>query len=100
MLVYPSLYEGFGLPPLEAMTSGTPVIVSNRSTLPEVVGDAGILVDPEDDVALKDALVRLAEDQEFWNNRKAASLAQGAGFSWARCATETLAIYRRVLARA
>lgn len=100
MLVYPSLYEGFGLPPLEAMTSGTPVIVSDRSTLPEVVGDAGILVDPRDDSGLKDAVVRLADDQDFWNDRRAASLGQAAQFSWARCASETLAIYRQVLARA
>lgn len=100
VLVYPSLYEGFGLPPLEAMTSGTPVVVSDRSTLPEVVGDAGIQVDPADDVALKDALVRLTDDTEYWNDRRAASLAQAARFSWARCAKETIAIYRQVLARA
>lgn len=97
-LVYPSLYEGFGLPPLEAMTSGTPVVVSDRATLPEVVGDAGILIDPIDDVALKSALVRLTEDPLYWRERRDAALTQAARFSWGRCARETLAIYRQVLA--
>ena len=97
-LVYPSLYEGFGLPPLEAMASGTPVIVSNRSTLPEVVGTAGILIDPTDDAALKDALARLVEDPAHWTERQAAALQQAAQFSWQRCARETLGIYRKVLA--
>jgi alpha-1,3-rhamnosyl/mannosyltransferase len=100
VLVYPSLYEGFGLPPLEAMSSGTPVIVSNRSTLPEVVGDAGILVDPQDDAALKTSLLRLADDPDYWQDRRVAALAQASRFSWARCAQETLAIYRKVVAHA
>ena len=100
VLVYPSLYEGFGLPPLEAMSSGTPVIVSNRSTLPEVVGDAGILIDPADDLALKAALIRLTEDHSHWKQRKAESIVQAAKFSWARCANETLAVYRKVLKQA
>jgi alpha-1,3-rhamnosyl/mannosyltransferase len=99
VLVYPSLYEGFGLPPLEAMSSGTPVIVSDRSTLPEVVGDAGILVDPSDDAGVKEALLHLAEDPEYWEDRRVAALAQASRFSWARCAKETMAIYRKVLRR-
>jgi glycosyltransferase involved in cell wall biosynthesis len=100
MLVYPSLYEGFGLPPLEAMRSGTPVIVSNRSTLPEVVGDAGVLIDPHDVDGLRDAVLRLTEDSEHWTARHHASLRQASLFSWARCARETIAIYRSVLGRA
>jgi glycosyltransferase involved in cell wall biosynthesis len=100
VLVYPSLYEGFGLPPLEAMSSGTPVIVSDRSTLPEVVGDAGVLVDPSDSVGLENALIRLVEDRDYWEDRRAASLDRSAKFSWGRCAKETLAIYRKVLAQA
>jgi alpha-1,3-rhamnosyl/mannosyltransferase len=99
VLVYPSLYEGFGLPPLEAMASGTPVIVSNRSTLPEVVGDAGIVIDAADDLALRRALERLESDPAWWQERAKASLNQAARFSWARCASETLGIYRQVLAQ-
>lgn len=98
VLVYPSLYEGFGLPPLEAMASGTPVIVSNRSTLPEVVGDAGVIIDAEDESALREALLRFADDPIFWQSRAAACLEQARRFSWQRCAEQTLAVYRKVLA--
>ncbi|HOX90657.1 MAG TPA: glycosyltransferase family 1 protein [Burkholderiaceae bacterium] len=100
VLVYPSLYEGFGLPPLEAMASGTPVIVSNRSTLPEVVGEAGVQLDAADESGLREALRRMDEDPAWWNARAVASLAQARQFSWARCARETLAVYRKVLGRA
>lgn len=99
VLVYPSIYEGFGLPPLEAMASGTPVIVSTRSTLPEVVGTAGIQIDPSDEHALLEALLRLTEDEALWQQQATASLAQAARFSWERCAQQTVAIYRRVLGR-
>lgn len=98
-LVYPSLYEGFGLPPLEAMASGTPVIVSDRSTLPEVVGDAGIKIDAQDEGALREALHRLNEDSAFRQLCAAACLEQASRFSWERCARETTAIYRQVLGR-
>jgi alpha-1,3-rhamnosyl/mannosyltransferase len=97
VLVYPSLYEGFGLPPLEAMTSGTPVIVSDRSTLPEVVGEAGVIIDARDDDALRAALLRFGEDSRYWQDRADASLMQASRFSWARCAEQTLGVYRRVL---
>ncbi len=100
VLVYPSLYEGFGLPPLEAMSSGTPVIVSDRSTLPEVVGGAGILIDPQDEAALKESLLLLADDRDYWQDRRSMALEQASRFSWARCAQETQAIYRQVVAQA
>jgi glycosyltransferase involved in cell wall biosynthesis len=99
-LVYPSLYEGFGLPPLEAMASGTPVIVSNRSTLPEVVGEAGVIIDAEDESGLREALLRFDEDAAYWQGRASASLTQASRFSWRRCAEQTLAVYRQVLAQA
>ena len=97
VLVYPSLYEGFGLPPLEAMASGTPVVVSNRSTLPEVVGAAGVTIDAEDQDGLRAALLRFDEDPAFWHSRAEASLGQAAQFSWQRCARETLAVYGNVM---
>jgi glycosyltransferase involved in cell wall biosynthesis len=96
MLIYPSLYEGFGLPPLEAMASGTPVIVSSASTLPEVVGDAGIVVDPHDATALCEAIRLLIEDQAAWLRYQAVGLERASHFSWQRCAEKTLAIYRQM----
>lgn len=100
VLVYPSLYEGFGLPPLEAMASGTPVIVSNRTTLPEVVGDAGELIEPTDAAALKSLLLRMQDDAEYWHERADACMGRAREFSWERCARETMAVYRKVLAQA
>jgi len=97
VLVYPSLYEGFGLPPLEAMASGTPVIVSDRSTLPEVVGPAGVIIDAHDEAGLREALLRFGDDPRYWHERAEACIAQASAFSWARCAEETLGVYRRVL---
>jgi glycosyltransferase involved in cell wall biosynthesis len=98
VLVYPSLYEGFGLPPLEAMACGTPVIVSNRTTLPEVVGSAGELIEPTDTARLTVLLERLADDPKHWQDRATSCLRQAAQFSWQRCAKETVAIYQKVLA--
>jgi len=98
VLVYPSLYEGFGLPPLEAMACATPVVVSNRSSLPEVVGSAGDLVAPDDPEGLRSVLLRLSEDESYFAMRSAGGLARAAEFSWARCAAETADVYRRVLA--
>ncbi len=97
-LVYPSLYEGFGLPPLEAMACGTPVIISNVSSLPEVAGNAAVMHDPMDADALRDAMKRLIDDREFWLARAAASLKQAALFSWEKCARETIAVYRAAMA--
>ena len=100
MLIYPSLYEGFGLPPLEAMASGTPVISSNASSLPEVVGEAGIQVDPHDVDALHEGIRRLTEDDALWDALRSKGLARAARFSWRRCAQETLAVYQQVLGEA
>jgi len=90
MLAYPSLYEGFGLPPLEAMASGVPVAVSDRASLPEVVGDAGILVDPYDVEALTAAMLRTVEDSRFAADLTARGIARAKTFTWKRCAALTM----------
>ena len=95
--VYPSLYEGFGLPPLEAMACGTPVLTSNVSALPEVMGDAALYVDPTDVPALAAALTRIWRDDALRADLKARGLARASQFSWDRTARETLDVYRAVL---
>lgn len=97
VFVYPSLYEGFGLPAAEAMASGVPVIVSDRASLPEVVGDAGIAIPPDDIDGMREALRRLSEDSTEREARAALSVERAASFSWARCGRQTAAVYRRVL---
>lgn len=92
----PSFYEGFGLPPLEAMACGTPVVVSNTSSLPEVVGDAGQLVDPNDVEAWSVALWRTLSDNELHSEMCEKGLRRAATFSWKRAARETLNVYRKV----
>ena len=97
LVVMPSLHEGFGLPVLEAMACGTPVVASNRGSLPEVVGDAGIIVDdPTNASVLAAAIVRAIEDQGLRDDLRARGLARAATFSWERTARETLAVYRDV----
>ena len=97
LLTTPSFYEGFGLPALEAMACGTPVVVSNRSSLPEVVGEAGLLTDPDDPTAIADELARVLTDASLRERLRAKGLAQAARFSWERAARETLVVYRSVL---
>jgi glycosyltransferase involved in cell wall biosynthesis len=96
-LALPSHYEGFGLPPLEAMACGTPVVVSDRASLPEVVGDAGLLVDPDNAEALSEALARVLDDSELRESLRKRGLVRAGEFSWARAAHETMAIYEQVL---
>jgi len=96
LFVYPSVYEGFGLPPLEAMACGTPVVTSNASSLPEVVGQAGQLVAPEDTEALAEAVSRVLADAELRESMSQAGLEQAAKFSWPRAAAQTVDTYRRV----
>lgn len=91
--VYPSLYEGFGLPPLEAMASGIPVVTSNTSSLPEVVGDAGLMVDPESEEDLRSAVVRVLSDSNLRREMSLRGLQRSALFSWGKTAAETLKVY-------
>lgn len=101
LMVYPSVYEGFGLPPLEAMACGVPTIVANVSSLPEVVGDTGLTIaDPYDAEALTTALEQLASDDALHARLGAAALARSAEFTWERCVDRTVAVYRDVLGRA
>jgi len=93
--VHPAFYEGFGLTPLEAMACGTPVIVSNISSLPEVVGDAGLLVDPQQDQEITVALWRLLTDDALAAELRRKGLQRASGFSWQRAAELTMDVYRR-----
>ena len=92
-LVYPSYYEGFGLPAAQAMAAGVPVIASNRSCLPEVVGDAGLLVDPASVEELSEAMERVLTRPELARELAAAGRARAARFHWARCAEESLRVF-------
>jgi glycosyltransferase involved in cell wall biosynthesis len=96
--VFPSLYEGFGLPVLEAMQRGVPVACSNTSSLPEVAGDAALLFDPEDAAAIRSAVVRLLDDGELAGELARRGRERAATFSWARSARATVASYERALA--
>ncbi len=96
-MAYPSLGEGFGLPPLEAMAAGCPVVTSNISSLPEVVGDAAVTVDPTDVEAIADGLRRVLTDSSLAADLRRRGRARAAQFTWARTARETLAVYQRVL---
>ena len=96
---YPSRYEGFGLPALEAMASGIAVITSNRTSLPEVVGDAGIMVDPDDVDAMREHLRRLLEDRSGADALGQLGLLRSRTFAWDRCARETFSVYRHVMQR-
>ncbi|MER3422187.1 MAG: glycosyltransferase family 1 protein [Nitrospiraceae bacterium] len=99
LFVYPSLYEGFGLPPLEAMACGTPVVTSNVSSIPEVVGDAALMVDPYDVEGLAEAMQRALMDKDLREDMRIKGLARAKLFSWERTACETLKVYEEVHAK-
>ena len=95
-LMFPSLYEGFGLPILEAMSCGTPVITSNTSSIPEVAGDAALLVNPYDIRAIADAMNNLVSDKQLRERLINRGFERAKQFSWKRCAEETLRVFNRV----
>jgi glycosyltransferase involved in cell wall biosynthesis len=95
--VYPSYFEGFGLPPLEAMKCGTPVIVGNLTSLPEVVSDAGLLIDPFDSEALASAMERLLNDSDLRAKLRVKGLERAKHFDWQETARQTLAVYERAI---
>jgi glycosyltransferase involved in cell wall biosynthesis len=97
VLTTPSFYEGFGLPALEAMACGTPVVVSDRASLPEVVGEAGLLVNPDDPQDIAQALQRVLTDKTLRARMRERGLEQAALFTWEKAAREHLAVYRQVL---
>lgn len=95
--VYPSYFEGFGLPPLEAMKCGAPVLAGNRTSLSEVVGDAGLLVDPLDTDAIASGIARLVENPDFRNELSARGLKRSELFKWENTAKRTLEVYKRAV---
>ncbi|HKZ00814.1 MAG TPA: glycosyltransferase family 1 protein [Pyrinomonadaceae bacterium] len=96
LLLFPSWYEGFGLPVLEAMASGVPVVASNRGSLPEVVGDAGVLVDPEDHETMAKSVAMILDDAGFREKLRQAGLERARLFTWEKTAKQTLEVYRKV----
>jgi glycosyltransferase involved in cell wall biosynthesis len=99
LFVFPSLYEGFGLPILEAMACGTAVVSSNTSSLPEIVGDAALTVDPQDTGAWVTALTEVLGNEQLREELRTKGLQQARKFSWEKTARETLEVYRKVLSR-
>lgn len=97
LLALPSFYEGFGLPALEALQCGTPAVVANRASLPEVIGEAGLLVNPEEPQTLAEACHQLAQDDRLRARLRTLGLERAAQFSWDKMARETLALYQHVL---
>jgi glycosyltransferase involved in cell wall biosynthesis len=97
LFVYPTVYEGFGLPVLEAMACGIPVVTSDVSSLPEVVGEAGILVPPNDEEALSNAILLVWNDPDLRAQLSQQGRRRAANFTWQRTAQETLWVYQQVL---
>lgn len=97
VFVYPSLYEGFGLPPLEAMACGTPVVASNTSSIPEVIGDAGLLVDPYNPAEIARAVAFVLKDNDLSARLERAGLIRSGLFTWDKTAQETIKLYQEVI---
>lgn len=96
LFIYPSSYEGFGLPVLEAMASGVPVICANYTSLPEVTQDAAMLIDPDDIDAFTTAINRGLCDTEWWENASFQGIKQAQRFNWDTCINQTLAVYKKL----
>jgi glycosyltransferase involved in cell wall biosynthesis len=94
--VYPSLYEGFGLPPLEAMQCGTPVITSNTSSLPEVVCDAGLMINPSSRDDLCQAMLNLINQNNLRMELSQKGIERAKQFSWTKCADQTIILYKQI----
>jgi glycosyltransferase involved in cell wall biosynthesis len=97
VFVFPSLYEGFGLPPLEAMACGTPVVASRSSSLPEVIGDAGLMVSPDDPTVLAGTIRKVLNDQDLRQDLIERGVSQAQKFTWRRTGRRLLALYRSLL---
>jgi len=97
LVIYPSLYEGFGLPVLEAMACGAPVIASNRSSLPEVVGEAGLLIDPYDTDSMATAMGQLLEDGSLRASLAQAGQTRAGQFTWSKTAAELVNLYKKII---
>jgi glycosyltransferase involved in cell wall biosynthesis len=97
--VFPTLYEGFGLPVLEAMALGVPTITSNNSSMPEIVGKAAVLVDPKDQTALARAMKDFLHKPSLTQRLHIAGPKQAANFSWETCASQTMAVYKKVVGK-
>jgi alpha-1,3-rhamnosyl/mannosyltransferase len=95
-LVYPSLYEGFGLPPVEMMACGGAVLASTAGAVAEAVGRKAHLLPPDDIGGWRDAMLRVVEDDDWWQSLRQGAAELAASYTWERCAAETLAVYRRV----
>jgi len=99
LFAYPSLYEGFGMPLLEAMASGVPIVASRTSSIPEVVGDAGVLVDPLSISDMGKAIMKLLDDSSLRSSMQEKGIQRAKQFTWERAAQETLQIYQEILGR-
>ncbi len=95
--MFPSLYEGFGLPPLEAMACGVPVVCSNAASLPEVVGEAALLVDPENTSEMAEAIRRVLTDKTLAHTLRSKGFEQARKFSWEASAKDHLTLYENVV---